>query len=56
MFAGLDLARDVIGRLGRACHILTGQEGKPELALGCEVARETLLRGAHDFVSSAGRR
>ena len=56
MSEDLDLAKDVIGRLGRASHFLSDAERKDELGIGCEVAKETLLRGAQHLVASSGRR
>ena len=56
MSADLDLARDVIGRLGRASQFLSDPERLDELQLGCEVAKETLLRGAQHLVAPSGRR
>ena len=56
MSAELDLAREVIGRLGRASGFLDRDESRTELKLGCEVAKETLSRGVQSLVEPAGQR
>ena len=50
------IAHEVMGRLGQTSKALTDSERKTELALGCEVAKETLLRGARALVERAGGR
>ena len=54
MSGSADIAQEVIGRLGQTSKSLTDPERKLELALGCEAAKETLLRSARDLVAQAG--
>ena len=45
---------ELIRRLGWASGFLTDHERKYQIGLGCECAKEVLLRGAHDLVKAAG--
>ena len=56
MTESLELARDVVGRIGRASGFLSDHEWKSEMPLACEVANATLLSGAQALVREAAGR
>ena len=54
--AGEEAAEDTIARLGHASGFLSSNAMRDDLSLGCECAKETLLRAAKDLVQEAGGR
>ena len=56
MASDTETAQDVICRLGRASTFLSGQERKGDLSRACEVAKETLYRGALKMVVASSNR
>ena len=51
-----DKAQEVLGRLGKASGFLSEYDRKVDIAIACEAAKETLLRGAQTFVAASGHR
>ena len=56
MAEDLQIAIDVLGSLGRASVVMSENERRRDMPAACEVAKETLLRGAQALVAEAGGR